>query len=1370
MTHKLHSFALLVVFALLIVAFPADVRSAPWETAPRPDSTTRPAGYSPRSSQQPSIRLAESADILLIQTSLPWDSTANTTVLDSLGYSYDIVDISNLGSVSLFSYPVILIVNDQAQSFYDAYAADVDTFESYVRGGGVLLFFAASDGWANGTLRADLPGSVEVITPHYETNNYIEDSSHPIVTAALSDNVPLTEAELWGNYCSHGYFQSLVPNTRIIFSESNGYPTMIDYPLGTGRVIASTNTWEFHYIYEYGDFAHSTLDDVFLYAFSGGGSIVTDLRVDLRVEDAPSNVEVRKSPNSYVDVVARIQGNTEYEPSVQLEVPDNKLGSPILTFTRNLPDDNGYLGVGSGQYLVNTKLVQATLNNQSTFLKEVVWRFKVPDNAASEVLTLSVKATQPGLIITNNTATAKLRIAETGNAILVTHRQRLFSEYGANSRWNTVYSLLEETFRAAAQQSGEVFYLDRYSVAWNSTTDETAANVVVEEIDALIEEWYDELKGGFLGMTQEPDYLVVIGGDEVLPFYRADDDDYGSCDPNKADCEDDYWASGHSANGVLWNVYDDNYFLTDNIYADVGGNKRNWENGDLELALGRIVGRDAAAMQTLIRNGYATNEPIQSAGLSSIGGSDVDKMSDALEDRGVNRLGESNPDLTENDAWRADDFTEVWQKDWQFFYFGAHASPNSWATGHKTGFSQQSIPWSDLDNANIAQDNPLLLSGGCNFAVPLAGGLTHFMVNQGFSGIVGSTGLAGYEDKPWFTSEAEKLDNEFVDELMSEDEITAPFGEVLRDVKRDFNPHTDSSRKTVLEYVYYGLPWSYASIADADRSFSPAEPPNGYRLTVSAPSSSRSADYQVTLHVDVDDYALETVDAYDLLIIDGAEVLADAASPALPYLVKTLFLPPNSAVNGLTLAGEHGVALGSQNLPAMKSVNSYGSGSGLLPISGSGLYPATRWAYQVVEFPDFTAVEVLVYLATYNVDNGQLTLFDSTDLVVTYTSGAPAVISSFALAQPTFLAGEAITGAFEVQNVTSSNRSFTARLDFLDASGLIVAQHDVPAFSVAPGAYHSQPFSLPGLAAHGPFEAVLTVLESGNPVVGGEDSFMLLDGQVTAFDAPANARPGEYADITLSFANYGSANVMVVAEVPILDRGVEVGKLLQRTFSVPPGWNVVTTWAWDPSAFPAGNYTLSPLVTVGETAYFAPQRDIRVSYYAPDFDASPTRGIAPLTVAFTNNSLAGYTGVSWDFGDQTTSQTLNPSHQYRNPGLYSVTLTVEGANGVETTTKAGYVIVYAPVSANFTAAPRSGGVPLAVDFSNDSTGDYDVCTWEFGDGETAIGCNAQTHIYEQSGAYDVSLTVSGNGGYNTITRKAYIQVRGWLFMPVIVDR
>jgi hypothetical protein len=79
-------------------------------------------------------------------------------------------------------------------------------------------------------------------------------------------------------------------------------------------------------------------------------------------------------------------------------------------------------------------------------------------------------------------------------------------------------------------------------------------------------------------------------------------------------------------------------------------------------------------------------------------------------------------------------------------------------------------------------------------------------------------------------------------------------------------------------------------------------------------------------------------------------------------------------------------------------------------------------------------------------------------------------------------------------------------------------------------------------------------------------------------------------------------------------------------------------------------------------------------------------------------------------------------------------------------------------SANFIASPTSGTAPLLVAFDNQSTGDFDTCLWDFGDTDTSSICGDPTHTYLATGTYTVTLTVSGIGGTDTLTRPNYITV------------
>ncbi len=91
-------------------------------------------------------------------------------------------------------------------------------------------------------------------------------------------------------------------------------------------------------------------------------------------------------------------------------------------------------------------------------------------------------------------------------------------------------------------------------------------------------------------------------------------------------------------------------------------------------------------------------------------------------------------------------------------------------------------------------------------------------------------------------------------------------------------------------------------------------------------------------------------------------------------------------------------------------------------------------------------------------------------------------------------------------------------------------------------------------------------------------------------------------------------------------------------------------------------------------------------------------------------------------------------------------------------------------SAGLSANPQSGNAPLNVQFTDVSTGAVTSWLWDFGDDAT-ITVQNPSHTYATAGIYTVSLTVSGPGGSDSISRPNLIQVivseeKFKLFLPV----
>jgi hypothetical protein len=123
------------------------------------------------------------------------------------------------------------------------------------------------------------------------------------------------------------------------------------------------------------------------------------------------------------------------------------------------------------------------------------------------------------------------------------------------------------------------------------------------------------------------------------------------------------------------------------------------------------------------------------------------------------------------------------------------------------------------------------------------------------------------------------------------------------------------------------------------------------------------------------------------------------------------------------------------------------------------------------------------------------------------------------------------------------------------------------------------------------------------------------------------------------------------------------------------GWNGYSIEYWkDHGVYTSG----SPydLYTAFEQAVESRYPAGRKGKYIADFSATPTYGVPPVTVQFTDESAGTPTGWTWDFGDGNTSNERNPEHTYTSTGNYTVSLTVTGGEFMPATeTKVEYMVI-----------------------------------------------------------------------------------------------
>ncbi|MEW6427758.1 MAG: PKD domain-containing protein [Thermodesulfobacteriota bacterium] len=186
------------------------------------------------------------------------DYTLRSAGLTALNIPYDLKAISYLASplTELAQYTHILIPGDgTSPTFRATLDANMDKLTAWVEAGGHLYFSASCayggpsgfQCWASG------PGGLtstatSAISHSYE--NYIQTPQHPIVEDLTNSDLQgwihdNFEGGTYQYWVSTAHFTDLPPNTVTILSDDPAglQPTMIEYPLGSGRVVASTNNF-----------------------------------------------------------------------------------------------------------------------------------------------------------------------------------------------------------------------------------------------------------------------------------------------------------------------------------------------------------------------------------------------------------------------------------------------------------------------------------------------------------------------------------------------------------------------------------------------------------------------------------------------------------------------------------------------------------------------------------------------------------------------------------------------------------------------------------------------------------------------------------------------------------------------------------------------------------------------------------------------------------------------------------------------------------------------------------------------------------------------------------------------------------------------
>ncbi|MFN2227124.1 MAG: kelch repeat-containing protein [Anaerolineae bacterium] len=937
--------------------------------------------------------------------------------------------------------------------------------------------------------------------------------------------------------------------------------------------------------------------------------------VSLRVEDAQPDTTVSVMPDSEVWFVAQVKTTsgayaTDVDLTLDVASPRFEVVEVGLRYKDALDVESWHTAtyLGSGRYrLENVDLEKRGSDTQ--YQMQVIFKANVKADAPAGRTTVSLVAEGTNWTYPlEYSAYAVIRSAP--RAWIVTNRTKLFDEYGASN----VRTLLDTIYDIAQGGAGNgppavVLYADRYVPSletWDNTAvnyaSEATANVVANDLDAWLDSW-----------PTTPTYLALVGDDNILPRYRKADYDLWCSDGAGGieDCSED----GHPDCWGMESVCDDmvlnDYFWTDNPYGDVAGGT-DWQVGDLEIAVGRIVAATAQDLNKLLR--YANRGPRAGEDRAIIasgylGPGDVDVMdwdvSGSAEDARY-AIGTSlgyDYDLPFVDGGPTKpDIVAAMNAGYAVAALAHHGAVTAWQTpGDGDDLWCYEVP--DYDQSNLMPTNrPFFYFDACRVGLSYGSGwddptrpdgpqayddsLVYGLVHQGISGVVASGGLSYYCSGDDDLCYGEVLSNDFWKVAEAYPDRSDPLGWALMRAKERFAVTSDTGRKTVQEFTYFGLPWmrlpGHATAAEA------AALPAG-EVTDTAWSTpaggAPQGSYTTVATIDASNYALGTTpEGYDLIEVQGLDQRLADGQPVLPRASLEVILPLSATVTSLTFTPSQDVALANLDIPSiLPTVGLADAPTGSYTGTLEGVYPVTA-TYASSLLDTYQLVRVDVVPVTYDATLDQATLYRNVEVELAYDTPQVLALTYFETDEPQYLPSETINTNSRLSNAGDVAQTVTATLVIQDVHGQVAGWEASAPFEVPAGGSYDLALGWTGPLAEDNYVAGLLIWQGGEVLAGAGQGTLVAAGQISELEVAEEWPLGQAGTLRLTYDNLIASPVFAMGSVGIYDEeGGLVDFLEPQAVAVAAGASGTLTFAWTPPAI--GTYSASAVIVAGGQEY-----------------------------------------------------------------------------------------------------------------------------------------------------------------------------------------
>jgi hypothetical protein len=404
-------------------------------------------------------------------------------------------------------------------------------------------------------------------------------------------------------------------------------------------------------------------------------------------------------------------------------------------------------------------------------------------------------------------------------------------------------------------------------------------------------------------------------------------------------------------------------------------------------------------------------------------------------------------------------------------------------------------------------------------------------------------------------------------------------------------------RKTVTEYVVYGVPWqriNYPGGASAALQEAERQGPAAVSRQLSEIQRTGPASFTQDVVLDIAEYQASKIEDFDLLSIPGGELGYSDGHPLVPFVEGlSLVLPLGAKVESVQITDQRYRNVGPYNLPTIH----------VLPFSEGGiqytddttlnsLYPAELVTVQVRNDTALFHVSPIQHNPTSNATR----FYDHLALAITYSTPHSLTVTDLSTDRETYRPGQPIVSEGRIHNVGDGAENVTIHLSIVDAFGAEVGAVDTGAVSVPAGGTRDLQLTWPGTLPGGAYNVLWLVKKGGETVATATKSIQVITARITRFTTPKILFSGDEGAFALAFANYGATAMDVEVEIILYDQatGFEAARLPRKTARVNPGEEKTSQWSWDSGTLPAGMYTAAATVAVDGDLYGPAWGSLRV--------------------------------------------------------------------------------------------------------------------------------------------------------------------------------